>query len=261
MWNDIKNYLLNLKNIKDFDLYVTLTQKNPELFNDINNTFENSHVEYIENTQGADIYPFMHVINKINLNDYQLIYKLHSKRDLLDSNTRINHIYIGKNLWRDFLYEAILGKNQVVRVLEKFNNNKNLGMYGFSPLLINIPSKKMNYLPQADYLYEKYKQKLNLKKSDNFKFYAGPIFVIRAEILKIIKNIFTIEDFSTTDKKFSQLAYDMEALFGYLTEMQGYSFEDEHNLKYFCLKFLSHKITKNIYINFVNNFIFGRKIV
>lgn len=42
MWDEIKEYLINLQNISGFDLFITCIEENNNLFNDIYNSFNKS---------------------------------------------------------------------------------------------------------------------------------------------------------------------------------------------------------------------------
>ena len=145
MWDEIKEYLINLQNISGFDLFITCIEENNNLFNDIYNSFNKSvniKIDLVKNTKGADVYPFFHILNKINLDDYSLIFKIHTKQNFTRKLTcrlpKITNVkfYVGYKLWRNFLLEAILGKQNIPLILETFKKNNKTGMMGFDPLLV-----------------------------------------------------------------------------------------------------------------------------
>ena len=268
MWDEIKEYLLNLQEITSFDLFITCTNDNKDLFDNIKRTFNknnNIYIEVIENTKGADIYPFLYIINKINLNDYDLIYKLHSKQNITNeltcrlpsfTNTRF---YIGHKIWRNLLLEAILGKNHIKKVRDAFSNNK-IGMSGFGPLLIKFNTEKYDIFPNK---FEEISSKYNFKYIEDHKCYVGTIFVIRANLLKCLQNKYDISNFQTnTNEKFATITWQMEHLFGYIVEAQGYKIYNSFlNINKFIMGILSSKRTLFLYKYYLNNFIFKRQLL
>lgn len=272
MWDEIKEYLKNLEEVNSFDLFITVQENNEKLFEDIKNSFNKNvkvNINMMEPTKGADIYPFIETINKINLDDYDLVYKIHTKQNVpqfkakFPKHMNIN-IYIGEQLWRNFLLNAILGKHNVKKVLGKFQKDTRIGSVGFYPLQVKLKS-----ICKGDYLDEHYKGKLisqNLKSSNskNSKFYGGTIFVIRADILKCIQNVFDKEDFLTTNEneKFSPAAYFIEGLFGYMVKAQGYNYYSTYNKFHkTILQILSHNDMIPLFKFYVNNFIFKRTLI
>lgn len=255
MWDKIYNYLKNLEEIKIFDLYITLAHWNDELVNKIKSSFNPDikvFVQIVNNPKGADIHPFIHILNQVNLDNYDIVYKLHTKRTVEGNYTKLpeftnTSFYIGNGLWFDFLYNAILGKSNTKKVIEKFNNDKKVGCIGFKPLIKNANS----YEDIKNY----YKGNTELDKTD-YSFYYGTVFVIRANILKCIQNVYNDNDFiDDTDSKFSLYAWIFEALLGYIVSAQGYKFGNVGYSNKFLLELFSHRSTSKLYQLFVNNFV------
>ncbi|MDE5681140.1 MAG: rhamnan synthesis F family protein [Mailhella sp.] len=82
LWEKIKPYLLNLQEIGSFDLYVTSPVENAELFDSIKQSFSDTVNIYILKNVGADLYPFFEVINSLDLEQYDILYKIHTKRNV-----------------------------------------------------------------------------------------------------------------------------------------------------------------------------------
>lgn len=270
MWDEIKEYLKKLEEITPFDLYITCQENNEILFNDIKNSFNENvrtNIELIEATKGADIYPFIETINKINLDDYDLVYKIHTKQNVPNLKVKFpKHmkidIYIGEQLWRNFLINAILGKHNVKKILEKFQKDARIGSAGFYPLQVNLKSICKYYMDEHPKGKE-ISQKLKIPNIKNAKFYGGTIFVMRANLLKCIQNVFNKEDFLIAgDEKFSPSAYFLEGLFGYIVKAQGYNYYSTYNKFHkTILQILSHHDLIPIFKFYVNNIIFRRKII
>ncbi|MGM9993334.1 MAG: rhamnan synthesis F family protein [Candidatus Avigastranaerophilus sp.] len=279
MWNEIKDYLSSLKVAVsggggNIDIFITCVEANNELFNEILSFADEKtkiNIEQVENTKGADLYPFIHVLNKINLDAYNILYKLHTKRTipkirqkLLVRNKLNLKFYIGRNVWRNFLYNAILGKHNITKVLDIFENNQKAGIIGFYPLLTKF-SESAYTKPDN---FEEITVKNKFKRKKKWKHYAGTIFVIRANLLKCIQNKFSINDFKLEgDDKFVEFAYFLEVFLGYIVEAQGYKFISIYS--FFTSIILS--ILTNLPIGrynrlclyrfYINKFIFKRNVL
>lgn len=266
LWREIRKYLGNLLKYSDFDLFVTLTEKSQHMQEEIISSFDNKkernrgyikNISLVTNNNGADILPFIETINKINLDNYDLVYKIHTKRnlpELFDTPANINKkFYIGKMLWRNFLLSAILGKKTTKKVLLAFKNKKN-GSVGFKPLIASFDTKKSSMPLLAE--------RTGVQNIQNYHFFAGTIFAIRAHILKPLQNKFEKKDFIDKNGKFPLLCYRLEHFLGYLTESAGYNYTDINpfsNQK--ILEFLSRPRLLFLYKFYVNNFIFGEQVL
>ncbi len=257
LWPEIKNYLSNLTKFSNFDLYVTCNSSNQELFDDIQNSFNTSgkvNIDIIENL-GADIYPFIYELNKINLDDYDIVFKLHTKHNVEYIKQKINNCLCGKNLWRDFMLTSILSEKNIPLVIKSFKENKKIGCIGFEPLLITISNKN------KEYFYNKYVQELNLKKLKTYKFYGGTIFAIKAELLKCLQHKYYDTDFiNNQNTKFPAICYAIEDLLGYIVEAQDHIFYDLHPIQGFIIKLFSHKSIAPYIIPIINKFFFKKQI-
>ena len=255
LWPEIKNYLSNLTKFSNFDLYVTCNSSNQELFDDIQNSFNTSgkvNIDIIENL-GADIYPFIYELNKINLDDYDIVFKLHTKHNVEYIKQKINNCLCGKNLWRDFMLTSILSEKNIPLVIKSLKENKKIGCIGFEPLLITISNKN------KEYFYNKYVQELNLKKLKTYKFYGGTIFAIKAELLKCLQHKYYDTDFiNNQNTKFPAICYAIEDLLGYIVEAQDHIFYDLHPIQGFIIKLFSHKSIAPYIIPIINKFFFKK---
>lgn len=264
MWDEIYNYIKNLENIiEKFDLYITYVEDNIELINKIHKYFANSKVNInifkVENTKGADIYPFLYILDKLNLDNYDLVYKLHTKRNLETLNIKPNkeiglNIYVGLNLWRDFLYDAILGKDNIENIINLFKNNSKIGIAGSSYLLATTNDV---YTWVCHNNYEKIVKEYNFKDIKKLNFFAGTIFVIRANILKCLQYKYSISDFKCeTDTRFAITAWRLECFLAYIVEAQGYKIKTiSKKCTKLIMKLLSHKRTLGLYKWYLNKFI------
>ena len=257
MWNIFVPYLKNLEDISGFDLFITTTVENKDLFTEIENTFSDSvnvQIKVLENL-GADLYPFIEILNRIDLDNYDIIYKIHTKRDL-NQRVKIEGINCGLTYWRELMINDILGNSLIHLRLTDFINNSSLGVSGFFPYLISVKQggdKRYHY--PSEFSKENILCKLPL--CEQYKFYAGTVFMIRANLLKCLQGNFTKKDFMIVNEneKFAYYSYIIEAYLGYIVVAQGYEYKQGNKLQKFILKLLSHRITYPIFRYYVDNII------
>lgn len=185
---------------------------------------------YILPNEGADLYPFFEIINSISLDNYDILYKIHTKRDV-KQRRKINGVNCGLHYWRECMLNDILGKENIRSRLQDFLDDSSLGASGYFPYLISSPHS------------------LN-------QFYGGTIFMARAPLYKCLQHKFTVTDFiNTTEDRFSQFTYHCEGILGNCIAEQGYTYRKGSTFVIFILKLLSHRITYSLYKWYVNKFI------
>lgn len=135
IWNEIEKYLQNLDSF-GFDLYVTITNKNNNIIENIMNKYPNAIVKIVEN-RGRDILPFINIYKSIKKFNYKYICKIHSKK----SEYRTD----GDNI-RDDLYLSLLGSEDIIKkVINDFNNDKSLGLICNEKYLIKHSDHNMTF--------------------------------------------------------------------------------------------------------------------
>lgn len=78
LFKEIVDYLDNFRNIS-YELFFTLPRENKAFLPILRKKYPNSKVIITDNI-GFDIYPFFCFLREINLADYDVIFKLHSKK-------------------------------------------------------------------------------------------------------------------------------------------------------------------------------------
>lgn len=103
IWDDINHYLKNLCEY-GFDLFVTVTNKENSIVDNILDEYPDAIIRLVEN-RGRDILPFIEIYNVIKDFGYKAICKIHSKKSEYRSD--------GAEI-RNELYEGLLGSAEVV---------------------------------------------------------------------------------------------------------------------------------------------------
>ncbi len=218
MWKEIKSYLNNIT--IPYDLYVTLVDDDKNLISDIKIFHKEAKVWIVEN-RGYDVGPFIDFLNKINLNDYDYILKLHTKghsgKNKFTDLFKERYVYFEhKDLWNDLLIKSLVGtKNIFEKNLSHFSKDEKLGMIGSKYLICNLSKSYKKSLPQIP--------GLKYPKASDIKFIAGTMFMVKSPLLQPIKDNFKISNFEPTDGKVKDkaLAHYIERLFGCVVLSQG----------------------------------------
>lgn len=221
MWAQLKERLQHLEPYS-YDLYVTLTERAPELEADIRAFHSQTEVLQVEN-RGYDVGPFISVLQRLDLSMYDLVLKIHSKNLHTNTLTWINHRCVNRKWWCRLLVDSLLGSAKQVRHnIRSFCDNPQLGMLGAAALIAEHPGHRENVqelLPQV-------MRKLGYEHW-RFRFVAGTMFMVRSCILQKIKEAYQPTDFEPTDPLVSDgtLAHAMERAFGCLTLAEGYELQ------------------------------------
>lgn len=223
------DYIINhLSNITlPYDLYVTLIEHNEKLEAKIKRFNQNSHIEIVEN-RGYDVWPFIQILQKINLDNYSYIIKLHTKRKFPFSPSSLGNGYrIYLDTWRKSLYAFLASKKTFNKCIDSFNRYPKLGM---------ITSKNMIH-NRKDFDGVTSYAKSNFPKyifnMEQFSFVAGTMFICRANIMKPIQRMeLTANLFEVPNKSHStQLAHVLERSFGEVVYFSGYYIDDTFSNK------------------------------
>ena len=244
--------LSNIQSI-DHDLYITMTENNEDIKHKIISQFPNANILIVPN-KGYDVGPFIQLLNKINIDNYEYVLKVHTKNTSLDTGKKINKIWIHRNCWMHLLVEALIGSQKIfLENIKKFKDNEKIGMIASKYL---VTSSTDSYINILDQVYDTIKY-LGFSIPEKLTFVAGTMFMIRASLLKpIIKHGYTIDSFEPTEKtgQDNKLAHIFERIFGVLVTSQGREIFSQKNSIFSvlflnarrCYHFLySKKTTKN----------------
>lgn len=206
-----------------FDLFVTVTQPAPELAADLGRRFPHVAVLEVEN-RGKDIGGFIAALNRFDLDRYQLVLKLHSKKSLnFGSYIRVVQALFGSDVvdgasWRRQLLDPVLGSPKAVAaVLGAFRSDPALGMVGSAKFICSAP--------EADAaMYRELCHRLGVRPQ--VLFFAGTMFWVRGAVLGRIRRAgFTPEDFDSAALGAVEgtLEHGFERAFGALVADCGYT--------------------------------------
>lgn len=218
MFEEISGYLDNFGEIP-YDLYFTIPRENKPFLPVLRRKYPDAHVIVTENI-GFDIYPFLRFIDEIDLSSYDVIFKLHSKKDIPIEFSR-NGVDLSGTKWRDYMFRALLGNHERVRhVLRIMERHSHIGMVCAQEVLIRGA--------------EQLAQDIDLGRVDavmrdcgmmvrQWEYVAGSIFAVRPRLLAPLKRRqFKAEEFPPYfPRDWNGLPYCVERVFGCMVSAQG----------------------------------------
>ena len=166
----------------DYDLFVTVNNHNTEIEQKFLSLKPDTKFIIVKNI-GADIFPFITALNLIQLEDYDYIIKLHTKK--IYDNSYMPYCpniftYIERQSWNSYL-TSFLTQENMEKILISFEQNKNLGMVAdYRVILKNFKRNKEITTVTKEMLKL---QNLPLK----ITYPAGTMFVARAKIFNLLK--------------------------------------------------------------------------
>ena len=224
MWPEIKTRLKNIG--ADYDLFVTLTAENESLRHDILTFKPDADVAVVAN-RGFDVAPFIDILNRVDLDDYDYIIKLHTKRDMPVGTIR-NGFDVSGNKWREYLYSFLQSDEVFEKVLKSFKADAKLGMIADYRLIIKNEKKNRNVVEKAYEILNAH----GIKADAPLSYVMGTMFMARAQLFKFLKRLsLTGTDFAVGERGADPLPYAMECVFGYLVGAQGMQIKDPLHTK------------------------------
>lgn len=242
-----------IKNIVpySYDLFVTLVEDNQELEQQIKAFNPQATIQLIDN-KGFDVGAFVHVINQVNLDDYDYVIKLHTKRDV-PVGARVAKKYDASgSKWRTYLLSFLKTKANFEQCLKAFDADATLGMCAHHCLITykKLTSDDIFAFEQSELLLKEMDLPINSERI----YVGGTMFMVRAALLKPLQNLqINLDSFEKPDRKIVRSkAHILERLFGALVTSQGYTIKDgftsEKDLKQIEIKTFWQRLRECFYM-------------
>lgn len=218
MWKEIKEYLKNL-NIYNYKLYITFPLSLDEnIVSDIKKIKPDAIFMPLEN-RGYDIGPFMEFVSKVELDDFDIVIKLHSKRKSPRERFMYNNLFRKKD-WFLYLFNGVVGSFNIHKTIDSLLADNKIGMVSAQNLIVADPAHKQRFV-------EKYLDELNISKlktvTKSYKFVAGTCFAVRSSLLAELKTLnITIDSFPLTKRNGFSLAHALERIICMYIYANGY---------------------------------------
>ncbi len=248
-WEELKLCVVNLKKTGKCDLFVTMPEECRFLFEDIQAFDDGAKILFFEN-KGFDVGPFIEILNRVDLDTYDYVVKLHTKRDIKEYSFMFNGYNFSGSKWRDYLLSfCSTDENwqKSLKMLDVFD----VGMVADRHVILEDERLNAHELSVWDML----RQKLGIASGTKRIFVAGTMFAAKASVFKVFQKVFSMADFEQPVRDNNMLLpHYLERLFGYVVYSSGYriaSFDGEKSSKYWGLLqqikrfFFYHKITED----------------
>lgn len=191
----------------EYDVFVTLPETAAEGFEQVVcREFSRTDVKRLPN-RGFDVGPFVEVLHRIDLDRYDYVVKLHTKRNRFGV---VNFMPLVGGQWRRKLLSFCRSPKDVGRCLELFAANPKVGMVGNGELIMQ-PWDELARNPEPR------------NEADHRAFVAGTMFMVRAKPMKMVRDQVAFEDFESTERQqTASMAHDWERKLGYMLVEKGY---------------------------------------
>lgn len=228
---DQLDYMLKkLKNINscDWDLFVTMTKQDEQAIQKLKGFKPDVHIIQVED-KGFDVWPFLQVLNLVDLSNYDDILKIHTKK-----YRKKKDFYGRGNAWRNYLIDALLGsRKQFQKNIHLMQMDKSVGLIGSRATLATMGCSEKD----DSILFDEMCQSHGIPISKG-RFIAGTMFLVRAKCFQRIKDMnFKSEDFNhiqqTSGRKTT--AHTLERLLSRIVEVEGYKIATVRSAKYSIL--------------------------
>ena len=228
---DQLDYMLKkLKNINscDWDLFVTMTKQDEKAIQKLKGFKPDVHIIQVED-KGFDIWPFLQVLNLVDLENYDDILKIHTKK-----YRKKKDFYGRGNAWRNYLIDALLGsRKQFQKNIHLMQMDKSVGLIGSRATLATMGC----FEKDDSILFDEMCQSHGIPVSQG-RFIAGTMFLVRAKCFQRIKDMnFKSEDFNHIQQTSGRTttAHTLERLLSRIVEVEGYEIATVRSWKYSIL--------------------------
>ena len=173
---------------------VVVTYSAPAAFDEAKARFPGAKFVECENV-GFDIWPFVKVLNEIDLGSYDYVLKLHTKCDRpADAIFRMNHADFSGGRWREYLLEFVRTRERWEESLALMESDPSVNMVaGLKCILRREDTPWRPEQAGFDTALEMAKE-LGINPMTP-EFVAGTMFVARSSVLARLKGVFRASDF------------------------------------------------------------------
>ena len=217
MWNELEECLRIISTMDELTIFITTCNEDEVFSARVKTIFPEATVQSVAN-KGYDLWPFMYVMNQVDPSDYDILVKLHTKRDISDGS-RLKGAYVSGGRWRNLLLSFCSTPENWELTRKRFQDPKT-GMVAHHQLCF-----KQNQDPCPEH-YSKLPSLLSsmgLSWPRQGRYVAGSMFATRASLFNVFRVRFSEDEFPIPDKSHTEgLPHTLERLLGFAVSAQGY---------------------------------------
>lgn len=204
------------------DVRVTVSELHQEVVELVRLRLPNAKIEVVEN-RGYDVAPYLKILDEVNLEDYDYVVKLHTKRDV---NCWINFRRLQGPAWRRELLSFCDSESHVRRTLKRLSKRPRLGMIAGSGVIdpSGVASPVGGMSPNEFARIVDLLREIGLRLIDKTMVH-GTMFIVRAELHKVLVGKIGQSRFHIVEETDNHVdlgfAVDVERLLAMLVTAQG----------------------------------------
>lgn len=177
---------------------------------------------------GYDIWPFLKVIQTVDLAKYDVIVKLHTKRDIdLPRKAEVGYTVLNGSRWRDYLLAFVKTPEAWRKTVARFGDPA-IGMVADRHVVFRrCDAKREAHGGSFDVAVRELGEKWGVQATMGGRFVGGTMFAVRASILaRLISRPFVRGMFGESGGHESETyAHVVERMFGLIVSGLGYRVE------------------------------------
>jgi len=186
--------------------------------------FPNARFVLCEN-RGYDIWPFLKALKTVDLDAFDVVVKLHTKRDIVCAKRNIvAHTLLNGSAWRDHLLAFVKTHEAWQRTCRKFEDPKVGLVADRHVIFLRRDGLKEKYCESFDAAVRELNGEWGIPARRNGRFVGGTMFAARAAALRpFAERAFTSEMFDVSGGHETETyAHVVERMFGLAVGGQGY---------------------------------------
>lgn len=178
LWLELAACIRNIADEKD----VFITYSDDSAVGAARADFPEARFVRCEN-RGYDIWPFLKVLQEIDLARYGCVVKLHTKRDI-DQDLAMNHTWLADSLWREYLLKFVKTRRAWQKTCRRLDC-ADIGMVADRHVVFPKGALERRFQATYDRAREEV-EALCGKRVDEGPYVAGTMFAVRPEPLKLL---------------------------------------------------------------------------
>ena len=214
-WGEVEQYLLNLA---PYHCDMVFTYESEKLWKKILPRIRARWPQArfcLTPNKGFDIGPFHTSLQGVDLDQYDVVIKVHTKGTTRKELTMYGQ-YFRRRDWLLYLFEGILGARTVHETIDQLLHVPDCAMVAAENLLVEDPRHKVNMLKRTV-------RELNLPVTvpEHYRYVAGTCFACRPDVMKEFQQ--TSLDFEPSRRGFFSLAHCVERSMCFPAQRDGNS--------------------------------------
>lgn len=174
--------------------------------------------------RGYDIGPFLKALQSVDLSKYELVVKLHTKRDITCAWWKVvGYARLNGSAWRDYLLAFVKTPEAWRKTVSRFVN-PTVGMVADRHMILTREdAKKDMYVESFDLAVHELNERMQIPANREGRFVGGTMFAVRASLLQpFVTEFFASESFDlSVGHEVETRAHVIERMFGLAIGGQG----------------------------------------